>query len=263
MLAYAPRERARAWVKRVGGKRLGRLALTRTLDEFAGVFRTELVDAALVDLGASDGLEQPATLALEYPSVAFLGITAFRPAEGPAVARCAELEFADVVVEGVDEGSVRDLVARYGYSARFACALESPPPMLSLGSDLHLSAWRFIVTGGGRPMRTSTLASSLGVTREHLSRSFGSGSTPTLKRLIDLVRLLSAAELAKNPGYDVADVARVLRFSSSAHLSLTAQRLIGRHASSLAAMRGVDVLERFSQVVGTIYPGLLAHGRAL
>jgi AraC-like DNA-binding protein len=66
-----------------------------------------------------------------------------------------------------------------------------------------------------------------------------------LKRLIDLVRLLSAAELAKNPGYDAADVARVLKFSSSAHLSLTAQRLIGRRASSLAAMRGVDLIDRF------------------
>jgi AraC-like DNA-binding protein len=258
--AYAPRERTRAWVKRIAGKRLGRLALVRTLTEFAEIFRNELVDVALVDVAAVDGSERAAVLALEYPSVAFLAITSFRAADGPAVARCAELEFADVLVEGVDEGVLRDLVARHGYSARFASALESPPAMLSLGSPLHLAAWRFIVASGGRPIRTSTLASSLGLTREHLSRSFGSGGAPTLKRLIDLVRLLSAAELAKNPGYDVADVARVLKFSSSAHLSLTAQRLIGRRASSLAAMRGVDVIQRF----GTIYStALLARRRTL
>lgn len=247
VVAYAPRERTRAWVKRIAGKRLGRLALARTVKEFSETFRKELVDAALVDVGAADGTERSAALALEYPSVAFFAVTSFRAADGPAVARCAELEFADVLVEGVDEAVFRDLLARHGYSARFASALGSPPPLLSLDSSLQRAAWQFIVASGGRPIRTSALASSLGLTREHLSRSFGSGGAPTLKRLIDLVRLLSAAELAKNPGHDVADVARVLKFSSSAHLSLTTQRLIGRRPSSLAAMRGVDVIERFSQ----------------
>ena len=152
-----------------------------------------------------------------------------------------------MLVEGIDNVVARDVVIARGYSGRFACALHDPPGSLSLSSALQLGAWRFVVAQAGRPIRTSALAASLGVTREHLSRSFGAGGTPTLKRLIDLVRLLSAAELAKNPGYDVADVARVLAFSSSAHLSLTAQRLIGRRASSLAAMRGVDVIERFTR----------------
>src|SRR5688500_3213599 len=247
VVAYAPRERTRAWVKRLVGKPAGHLALARSVSEFANAFRRELVDAALVDVGAPDGSEEAAARALEYPTVAFLGLTAFRPSDGPAVARCAERDFADVIVEGVDTGIARGVLDARGYSGRFASALDRPPHALSLGSALHLAAWRFIVARGGRPIRTSTLASSLGLTREHLSRSFGTGGAPTLKRLIDLVRLLSAAELAKNPGYDVADVARILRFSSSAHLSVTAQRLIGRRASSLAAMRGVDVIERFAR----------------
>jgi AraC-like DNA-binding protein len=246
VVAYAPRERTRAWVKRLVGKPAGHLALARSVSEFANAFRRELVDAALVDVGAADGSDEAAALALEYPTVAFLGVTSFRPSDGPAIARCAERDFADVIVEGVDNGVARGVLDARGYSGRFASALDRPPDALSLGSALHLAAWRFIVARGGRPIRTSTLASSLGLTREHLSRSFGTGGAPTLKRLIDLVRLLSAAELAKNPGYDVADVARVLRFSSSAHLSLTAQRLIGRRATSLAAMRGVDVIERFT-----------------
>lgn len=244
---FAPRERTRAWVKRVIGRSPGHLALTRTVGEFAAAFRKHVVDAALVDIAAPDGGNAAAALALEYPSVAFVALTSFRPSDGPAVARCVELEFADVLVEGVDEGVARDLLAERGYSGRFASALDDPPEVLSLTSALQLEAWRFIVARAGRPVRTSGLASALGLTREHLSRSFGGGGAPTLKRLIDLVRLLSAAELAKNPGYDVADVARVLGFSSSAHLSLTAQRLIGRRASSLAAMRGVDVIERFTR----------------
>jgi AraC-like DNA-binding protein len=244
VIAYTPKDRTRAWLKRLAGRRLGRLVLVRGAAEFAAVFPRELVDAALVEF-AGDGSEKAAALSLEYPSVAFLAISSFRAGDAPAVARCAELDFADVVVEGVDDPVLRDLIARRGYSARFAAALETPPASLALTSSLHLHAWRFIVAAGGRPVRTSALASSLGLTREHLSRSFGVGNAPTLKRLIDLVRLLSAAELAKNPGYDVTDVARVLRFSSAAHLSLTAQRLIGRRARSLAAMRGIDVIERF------------------
>ena len=247
VIAYAPRERTRALIKRLLGKPPGHLVLARTASEFSAMFRRQLVDAALVDVAAADGADAAAALALEYPSVAFVGVTSFRPSDGPSVARCAELDFADVLVEGVDNGVARGVVTVRGYSGRFAEALHDPPQSLSLSSALHLAAWHFIVTRAGRPIRTSALASSLGVTREHLSRSFGAGGAPTLKRLIDLVRLLSAAELAKNPGYDAADVARVLSFSSSAHLSVTSQRLIGRRASSLAAMRGVDVIERFAR----------------
>jgi AraC-like DNA-binding protein len=245
VIAYAPRDRTRSWVKRIAGKRLGRLLVVRTAGEFSEIFRKELVDAALVDVSAADDSERAAALALEYPSVAFLAVTSFRASDGPTLARCAELDFADLVVEGVDESVLPDLVARRGYSARFVSALALPPSALALTSALQLEVWRFVIAHAGRLTRASAIASSLGLTREHLSRSFGARGAPTLKRLIDLVRLLSAAELAKNPGYDVADVARVLKFSSSVHLSLTAQRLTGRRASSLAAMRGVDVIERF------------------
>jgi AraC-like DNA-binding protein len=245
VVAYAPRERTRAWIKRVFGK-AGRVVPSRTTAEFAALFRKELVDAALVDATAGDGFEDAAALALEYPTVAFLGLSSFRPSDGPTIARCAELDFADVLVEGVDEVIARESIVYRGYSARFAAALEHPPDALALTSPLQVAAWKSIIAQAGRPVRTSAVAAALGVTREHLSRSFGT-TTPTLKRLIDLVRLLSAAELAKNPGYDSADVARLLGFSSSAHLSLTAQRLIGRRATSLAALRGVDVIERFAR----------------
>jgi AraC-like DNA-binding protein len=68
---------------------------------------------------------------------------------------------------------------------------------------------------------------------------------PTLKRVIDLVRVIAAAELAKNPGHDLKDVAAVLAFASTSHLSVTAQRLVGAKATSLARLRTVDLLERF------------------
>ena len=49
---------------------------------------------------------------------------------------------------------------------------------------------------GGRPVRTDLLARTLGVTREHLSRSFATAGAPNLKRIIDLVRVIAAAELS-------------------------------------------------------------------
>jgi transcriptional regulator GlxA family with amidase domain len=156
-------------------------------------------------------------------------------------------EFADVLVEGVDEGILRNLVAPLAFSARFANALWTPPPSLRLDAPLQQSAWRRLIAHGGRPVKTSHLAATLGVTREHLSRSFALAGAPNLKRVIDLVRLLAAAELSKNPGYDVRDVARVLGFASASHLSSTAQRVVGTKPASLARLRAVDLVERFGQ----------------
>ena len=112
-------------------------------------------------------------------------------------------------------------------------------------SPLQRATWRYLVERAGRPVRTAALAQCLRVTREHLSRTFAAGGGPNLKRVIDLVRLLAAAELAKNPGYDVRDVARILGFASSSHLSTTAQRIVGTKPASLTRLRPVDLLERF------------------
>jgi AraC-like DNA-binding protein len=94
-------------------------------------------------------------------------------------------------------------------------------------------------------VRTSALARSLRVTREHLSRSFAADGAPNLKRVIDLVRIVAAAELAKNPGYDLRDVAAILDFASSSHLSSTALRVVGTKPASLARLRTVDLVDRF------------------
>ena len=96
-------------------------------------------------------------------------------------------------------------------------------------------------------MRTDAVAVALGVTREHLSRSFSAEGAPNLKRVIDLVRLVAAAELAKNPGYDLADVANVLEFASPSHLASTSQRVAGIRAASLTRLRTQDLLARFRQ----------------
>ena len=211
---FTPRERARAFARGAFPRRRVRLVAVRGAAECAALFRSELVDAALVDVGAAtDETWQVAALAREFPSAPFFAVSPLRPGDGPAAARCAALDFADVLVEGVDDGVARELVARRAFSTRFARALERPPAELGLTTEIQRATWRCVVAGAGRPVRTETLAQAVGVSREHLSRSFAAGGAPNLTRVIDLVRLIACAELAKNPGHDVRDIARVLGFA--------------------------------------------------
>jgi len=246
VVVFAQRERAKAMVRGAFPRRRVRMVLARSIDDFETAFRANLIDAAVVDLGgAQEETWRVASLAREYPSVPFFGLIPLRAAEGPALAQCAMLEFADVLIDGVDDSVARELVHHVSFSARFARALDDPPKALALDAPLQLSAWRFIVSHAGRPVRTSTLAQFLKVTREHLSRSFAADGAPNLKRIIDLVRIVAAAELAKNPGYDLRDVANILGFASSSHLSSTAMRVIGTKPASLTRLRTIDLVDRF------------------
>ena len=242
------RERARAAIRAAFPRRRARLLLVHSGSELAETLRTTLADAVIIDIGAGgDETDRALGLAREFPSLPFVGIAPLRGADGPALAAAVAHDFADVLTEGVDDGVLRALLGPMMFSTRFACALWNPPPTLGLAAPLQQSAWRGVIARGGRPVRTSELAATLGVTREHLSRSFASAGAPNLKRVIDLVRLLAAAELSKNPGYDVRDVARVLGFASASHLSSTAQRIVGTKPASLARLRAVDLVDRFGQ----------------
>jgi AraC-like DNA-binding protein len=248
VLLFTTRERARALMRGAFPRRRARLVMTRTPEELDGAFRGSLIDAAVIDLSsAQEETWRAAALAREFPSVPFFGLTTLRAAESPALAQCAALEFVDVLVESVDDAVARDLVLRHAFSTRFSTALHDPPDVLGLSTQLQRAAWRCIVAWSGRPVRTQILADAIGVTREHLSRTFAADGAPNLKRVIDLVRLISAAELAKNPGYDVRDVATVLDFASSSHLSSTAQRVVGTKPASLARLRAVDLIDRFTK----------------
>jgi AraC-like DNA-binding protein len=250
---YAPggapptRDRARALARSAFSRRRAHLIVVRTAAELEKAFHADLIDASLLDLGAGgDDAWRAAQLAREFPSAAFFAVTPLRAADATTVARCAELEFADILVEGIDDTVARDIVTPATFRARFAAALHDPPPALALTSPLQRTAWRSIVAHGGLPVRTDVIAAAVGVTREHLSRAFATGNAPNVKRVIDLVRLVAAAELAKNPGYDIRDVAVVLRFASASHLSTTAQRVVGMRPTSLARLRAVDLVERFT-----------------
>lgn len=247
--AFAPRERTRALLRAAFPRRRWRLTIARTPQRFAQLFAGTLVDVAVVDLGAP--VERSAAacaLAREFPTVAFLGLSPYLLQDTPLIARAAELELADVLAEGVDDGALAAIAGSLAFSRRFAESLHEPPAALALTQPVQVATWRVLLGCPARPVRTAELASWLRVTREHLSRSFRSGGrAPTLKRVSDLVRLLAAAQLAKNPGYDLDDVARLLGFPSRSHLSRTARRLLGRTSDSLPRLRTSDLLRHFER----------------
>ncbi len=247
LLALLKRDRARALVRAAFPRRRAHVVAVKTVAEVDAQLAQQLVDAVIVDGGAGEEAHRVIARAEEFPSVPFVVVTAMLPADAPLVSRAAECGVAELLVEGVDDSAARELVVRLAFSTRFERALAVPPPTLHLETPLQIAVWQSVVRRAGRPIRTDQLARDLGVSREHLSRSFAVGQAPTLKRVIDLVRVLAAAELAKNAGYDVRDVAQVLGFASSSHLSSTTQRLVGAKASSLTRLRSVDLLDRFQR----------------
>jgi AraC-like DNA-binding protein len=248
VVAFVQRDRIRTLVRSAFPRRRAHVVVTRTLKDFDAATHAHLVDAVLVDVGGQhEDTWRVAARARELPTAPFFGLLALRAAEGPVLAQCASCEFADILIDAVDEPAARELVARSGFTARFARALDEPPPVLELESTLQRGAWNFLVAHAGRPVRTPALAQALRVTREHLSRSFAADGGANLKRIIDLVRVIAAAELAKNPGYDIRDVARVLEFASPSHLGNTAMRIVGTKPSSLSRLRTIDLVERFSR----------------
>lgn len=248
IVAYSPRERPRALVRTAFSRRRARIVPVRSVAELQSAMTRHLVDAVIIDLiSPHEDAWNAASHAREYPSAPFFGVLTLRPSDGEALARAASLDMTDVLIEGIDDNAARDLVWPLTFSARFAAALHDPPPQVGLTTDRQLTVWRAIVAHAGRPVRTAPLAGVIGISREHLSRAFSAGGAPNLKRIIDLVRILAAAELAKNPGYDVRDVAAILEFASSSHLSTSAQRLVGTRPASLARLRTIDLVQRFSQ----------------
>ena len=66
-----------------------------------------------------------------------------------------------------------------------------------------------------------------------------------MKRVVDLGRVVSAAQLLANPGYAPREVAGLLGFSSSSHLSRTALRVADARAGNLGELPPQEILSRF------------------
>jgi AraC-like DNA-binding protein len=203
-----------------------------------------LVDAVVLS-PAGLALTELAELRSRLPGLPVVAYAAFRPDDGELLLACRKHAVAIVAVEGVDDAVVGDMVARVSLTAERKRALAEAPRMLRLTEPLQQAAWDVLLGEVERPIRTTELARRLSVSREHLSRQFGAGGAPNLKRVIDLTRVACAAQLLANPGYAIPTVVGLLHFASSSHLSGTARRIANVSTSGLGALGPRGVLAAF------------------
>jgi AraC-like DNA-binding protein len=239
--------------------RAAALALRRSLPKdglglvgcrsMAGLRRT--LEARLVDaivLGPHPSLvDEVAALRRSLPTMPIVGYGPFRPDDGELLLQCERQALTALAIEGVDDAVVGDLVARCSLTSARRRALSDGPRMLRLLEPLQRRAWDVLVGDVERPVRTLDLARRLEVSREHLSRQFGAGGAPNLKRVIDLTRVACAAQLLQNPGYRITTVVRVLHFASSSHLAGTVRRIANVAPSGLGPLGPTGVLRAFAR----------------
>jgi len=242
---WHPNAEVRATLRQALPRRRGtpRLRMCRSPEAVQRVLEAVPVDAMVFEPRSAPGVLLP--MAKAYSSVPAYGYLSPRSDDGPSLVSWRRSGLAGVIVAGVDDAVLERLIAMGTASARRRRALGSAPRLLRLAEPLQLAVWDEVMSRATRPMKTAEIAASLHVTREHLSREFGAGGAPNLKRVIDLARVVCAADLLGSQAYTVKTVARLLGFGSSAHLTGAAQRVTGGSAQGLRTLGVRGVLERF------------------
>ncbi|MGH7658328.1 MAG: helix-turn-helix domain-containing protein [Gemmatimonadales bacterium] len=221
-----------------------RLVPCRSADALLRLLQQRILEAIVVSPEPDDpGI---ARVREQFPAIPMIAFAPFRPGDGEILRACGRSGLAGVMVEGVDDAVAGELTRRVSLSSVLAGALADAPRALRLRDPLQRQVWELLLTLIDRQPRTVDLARRLGITRDHLSRQFGAGGAPNLKRVMDLVRVAAAAILLRNPGYTGTDVARLLDFSSASHLGGASRRIGGLPVSALATSGPRGVLEGFA-----------------
>jgi AraC-like DNA-binding protein len=240
---FHPRRDARSAVKQGYPRGIGSVRLCRTVQGVERLLQQRLVDAVVLDVRtcAAEGFGLPA----RFPRIPMYALSAVRPDDGALLASCHRAGFAGVLVEGVDNAVAGEWIAARTAQVARRAALADAPRLLRLTDRLQLAAWEVVLRRAGVPTQTGHVALALRVTREHLSREFGAGGAPNLKRVIDLARAACAADLLGNPGYTIRAVVRILGYASPSHLAGAARRVAGATPHELRELGPTGVLQRF------------------
>jgi len=218
----------------------------RGSDSLQRVLERRLVDGVIVDV-RHPSFGPALALIPQYPGIPFFALSAFRPDDAALIARTRVAGVAGVLVEGVDDAAIGELIVLGSATRRRRMALADAPRLLRLTEPIQLKAWDEVLARVGTRTTTADVARAVRRTREHLSREFGAGGAPNLKRVIDLVRIAWAADLLANPGYTARTVSSLLRFASPSHLADCAVRVAGVRPPGLPALGPGGVLGRFAR----------------
>ena len=237
--------KARTAFRRAMPRGHARVASCRTPAALERLLAGTFADAVVVDPRVPGALPALDRCRAAYPGIPRFAYSAFRPDEADLVASCVRRAGAHPIFEGVEDAVLPELILPRTASATRLASLAGAPRLLRLLDPLQERAWLAVMRQVGGRLRTTDIAAELGVSREHLSRQFGAGGAPNLKRVIDLARAVTAADLLANPGYSVRAVARILGFASASHLSGAARRVAGVTARGLSGLGPAGVLGAF------------------
>ncbi|MGE0440746.1 MAG: helix-turn-helix domain-containing protein [Gemmatimonadales bacterium] len=216
---------ALATLRRTLPRSHARLKTCRTARRLVETLERDWVDAVVIGTRTRRALDLTLVRA-RFPAVPIVLFGTVRPDEGRAVLEFDGERFAALALEGIDDAVVGDLVVRSGYLARRRAALGDLPRLLRLTEPLQRRAFELLLANAGPPPATDALARRLRVSREHLSRQFGAGGAPNLKRVIDLLQLLLARDLLENPGFALPRTVEFLGYSSPSHFRAVVRRVL-------------------------------------
>lgn len=237
----------RSALRRAFPRGRARLVTCRSPAQVERAVRAQLTDAVVVDPRVAGSRELLVRCRAAWPLVPRFVYAAFRPDDGELLRSCLVEGGAMPIVEGVEDAVLADLVLPRAASVERLAALAAAPRLLRLTDPLQTRAWQEVLRRAGARLRTADVARALDVSREHLSRQFGAGGAPNIKRVIDLARTAIAADLLANPGYSVRAVARILGFASASHLAGSARRIAGVSARELPRLGPRGVLVAFAR----------------
>jgi len=223
-----------------------KLVRCRGIDQLLQALTARLIDA-VVFAPAVLSLADLGRVRTRFPFIPWIALAPFRPDDGPQLLEYHQRQVALVLVDGVDNAVAGELVVRHSAASERRHALADAARVLRLAEPMQREVWAYLMDRVDQPIRTGELAREVGCSREHLSRQFGAGGAPNLKRVIDLTRVASAAMLLRNPGYEAATVSRILRFATASHLSATARRIAGVSTRGLAGLGPRGVLAAFAR----------------
>jgi len=225
-------------------KGMGTIRGCRSPGALVNLVEEEPVDAVVLGTSARAAVDWN-WLQTRFPTVPVIVYGTIRPDQGPALLEFDRRGVRAIAVEGIDDPQVGEVVARNGYLAARRAALAGVPKLLRLTEPLQGRAFDLLVGSIGPAPTTAAIARKLRVSREHLSRQFGAGGAPNLKRVIDLLRLLVARDLLENPGRSAAAVVEIMGYASASHFRSTVRRLVGLEPSGLLAVSPADLVRRF------------------
>jgi AraC-like DNA-binding protein len=208
------------------------------------VIVTQLVDSMVVGTRSH---RSPAMVSIRsrFPAIPVVVYGTVKPDHGAQLLDLDGGRVQALLVEGIDDAVAGEVVARSGWLATRRQTLADVPRLLRLTEPLQRRAFDVLLSHAGGAAPTAAVAQRLRVSREHLSRQFGAGGAPNLKRVIDLLQVLAARDLVANPGFRLATVTTLLGWSNPRHLAVVVKRIFRLSLRDWRTATSPELIRRF------------------